>query len=369
MKILGIVPYRFLPAQIGGQKAIEQLYRSLGKRVPVTVVSTDNNDRSEAQNFSLVPIMNTSALRYANITYAAAIGKCIRQKKITHLFTEHPYLGWLVLWLKKRHHLPLIIHSHNIESTRFKSIGKKWWKLLWYYERSIYNAADFVFFMTEADRQYAINQYHLPRGKAFVASYGIEVSGAPSIDSRAEAKQKVCEALQLSPETNLLLFNGSFDYAPNARALEHLLYEVVPQLDKGDLLYKLIICGRNISRELKAKAWQNVIFLDYVEDIFLYNLAADVFVNPVMEGGGIKTKLVEALAAGANAVSVRSGAVGVEEAWCNGKLYICDDADWTLFAGNIGKALTNKNEIGKEFYKHFFIDNIADFILKTISAK
>ena len=367
MKILGIVPYRFLPAQIGGQKAIEQLYCSLGKKVPVFVVSTQNNDAVAAKHFSFIPLFNNHLLRYGNFFYLKSISKIVLEHSITHLFTEHPYMGWMALYLKKRYKISLVVHSHNIESIRFKSLGKKWWRLLWYYERFIYRAADYVFFITDADRQYAIKKYGLSVQKTHTAFYGTEVKEAPLEATRKEAKETICEALQIGISTPLLLFNGSFDYAPNRDALQILIEDVVPSLNKKSYSYRLIVCGKNIPQQFKDKRPKNVTFLDYVDDIFHYNLAADVFLNPVVSGGGIKTKLVEALSAGANAVSSKSGAIGVDTAWCNNKLYLAEDGDWHAFEAKIYEAVANKNLMSEIFYQHFFIDNIANNIIEAIN--
>ena len=367
MRILGIVPYCFLPAKIGGQKAVEQLYRSLGRRVPVSVISTAANQLDSAKHFVVTPVFNNYFSRYANFFYLRQIGKIITKKKITHLITDHPYMGWMALYLKRKHRLPLAIRSHNIESIRFKSIGKKWWKMLWYYERYVYRSADFVFFMTAADRSYAIGKYGVAAQKAFIAPYGTEVKKPPLPDERMAAKQKVCEALKINTGNTLLLFNGSFDYRPNADALQILVDKIVPLLNENSFTYRLLICGRNISPAIKLRQPENIIFLDYVDDIFLYNLAADVFVNPVTEGGGIKTKLVEALAAGANAVSASSGAIGVDASLCNEKLYISGDDDWQLFTQNIYNAALNKRNITNEFYQWFSIDNIAGNMIEIMS--
>ncbi len=366
MRILGIIPYRFLPVRIGGQKAAEQLYRTLAKRVPVDVVSTINNDQTEAKGFTLFPIFSNRFIRYGNPFYLKQLSTLICERNTTHIFIEHPYLGWMGVFLKKKHRIPLVIRSQNIESIRFKSIGKWWWRLLWRYEKYIYNAADFLFLITEEDRQYAIEKYKVQNEKAFVASYGTEVAKSPSIVERRNAKEKVCNDLKIGYERILLLFNGSFDYQPNASALEILLKTVLPQLNLRSFPFTLLICGRHIPLPLKNDRWKNVLFLDYVEDIFLYNLAADMFVNPVIEGGGIKTKLVEALAAGANAVSTKSGAFGVNPAWCNGKLIVTDDNDWQAFAESICEMAESKSETNELFYQHFNIEKIAESVIQTI---
>jgi hypothetical protein len=62
--------------------------------------------------------------------------------------------------------------------------------------------------------------------------------------------------------------------------------------------------------ELKNYADQNIIYAGFVDDISIYFKGADVFINPVSYGGGIKTKLVEALGYNLNAVSTSNGAIG-----------------------------------------------------------
>ncbi len=368
MIILGIVPYQFLPVRIGGQKAIEQLYRSLGKKLPVTVVSTLHNDISAARHFLLKPIFSNSGVRYGNPFYLKKISRIICESATTHLFIEHPYMGWMGIYLKTKHRIPLVVHSHNIESIRFKSLNKWWWKLLWYYEKYVYQSADFLFFMTEEDRRYAINNYRLLPQKAFVAPYGTEIQQPPSFQEKQAAKQKICEVLQIGDYNTLLFFNGSFDYQPNRDALGVLLRSILPELNRRSFLFTLIVCGRNIPQLYKNEGTEHVIFLDYVDDIFLYNLAADVFVNPVTEGGGIKTKLVEALAAGANAVSAESGAAGINPSFCNGKLIITADGDYRSFASAIYEASRNRDETGSLFYQHFYIENITDSVIRTIAG-
>ena len=63
--------------------------------------------------------------------------------------------------------------------------------------------------------------------------------------------------------------------------------------------------------------------------------AADVFINPVLEGGGVKTKVLEALAAHRTVVSTVSGAIGVDTGICGNKLKIVPDNDWLQFSARM----------------------------------
>ena len=111
--------------------------------------------------------------------------------------------------------------------------------------------------------------------------------------------------------------------------------------------------------ELKAYADKNIIYAGFVDDITLYFKGADIFINPVTDGGGIKTKLVEALGYNLNAVSTINGATGVDENMCNGKLLTTEDDDWESFSVKMREAVFVGQSIKDDFFNHFYWDNIA----------
>jgi glycosyltransferase involved in cell wall biosynthesis len=368
LNILGIAPYAFLPPQMGGQKYIEIFYRYVGAEVNTTVASTQNNAESYVKNYRLEKVFDDSKSRYSNPACFFRLKKLVKQYNITHIIIEHPYMGWLAVALQKALGVKLIVHSHNVESERFKSLDKWWWKPLQYYEKWVHRKADYSFFITEPDMQYAIEHFGLDAAKCSTSFYGIEVAHAPTATQKRAAKEHICKALQLPFSTNILLFNGNFSYKPNNDALLVLLNTVVPSLNKDGHDFKLIICGKDIGEEMKARKVINVLMLDFVPDITIYNLAADIFLNPVVDGGGVKTKLVEALAANTQVVSTRSGANGVKQEWCGNKLAIVDDNDWTSFCDAIKTTTINNEPVRDIFFQKFYMGNIAAKVKETLRS-
>ncbi len=272
-------------------------------------------------------------LRYINPLNFGIIKKIIKEKDISHVIVEHPYYGWMALWLKKACKVKVIVHSHNIEAERFKTVGKWWWKFLRRYEKWVHQKADFTFCITRQDRNYFHDQYGIPFEKSAVITYGISWNEIPSANEKTEAKSKLLNRYSLAPETHLFLFNGTLNYHPNLIAVKNIIEKINPLFIKKEIPYKIIICGKGLPaemNELKEYADKNIIYAGFVDDITEYFKGADVFINPVTEGGGIKTKLVEALGYNLNAVSVFNGAIGVEESLCNGKLYLSENEDWKL---------------------------------------
>jgi len=366
MNIVSIVSYPFLPARTGGQKGIALFYKYFSRHHQLTIVTTEKNLPEYAEGYELMNIISNSRLRYINPFIFFRLRDIIRRKKATHLILEHPYYGWLGLLLKRTCGIKLVVHSHNIEGLRWKSLGKWWWRFLWNYEKMTHKHADYNFFIQEDDRNYAINAFHLDEKKCLSVSFGTEIQEPPSAESHESSYGLLQKELKFQNGLPLLLFNGSFQYLPNREALDNLLFKVNPLLQKKDIPYLILIIGINIPETIKNVSYPNVFILGFVENLELYLTGCNIFLNPVQSGGGIKTKLVEALAFNLNAVSTENGAIGIDPAICNGKLFLCPDSDWNSFAEAISVAIRLNKDMPAEFYEQFYWGNItkraADFI-------
>jgi hypothetical protein len=366
MNIVSIVSYPFLPARTGGQKGIALFYKYFSRHHQLTIVTTKKNPPALAEGYELLNIIGNSKFRYINPFIFFRLRNLIRQKKATHLILEHPYYGWLGILLKKVCGIKLVVHSHNIEGLRWKSLGKWWWRILWNYEKITHQKADYNFFIQQEDRDYAIDAFHLNEKKCLSVSFGTEIEGPPSIENHKSSQRILQKELQIPEGLPLLLFNGSFQYLPNREALDNLLFKVNPLLQKKEIPYLILIIGLEIPETIKKTSYPNVRVLGFVENLELYLTGCNVFLNPVQSGGGIKTKLVEALAFNLNAVSTENGAIGIDPALCNDKLMVCPDNDWNVFTEAISRAINVHTTMPSGFYEQFYWGNItkraADFI-------
>lgn len=360
-KILTLIPYKVYPANLGGQKGIALFYKYLSRYHHISCVSVKDNDPALA-NYEMKNVISNSRFRYINIYYFFLTKKLIRQLDISTFIVEHPYFGWLGIMLKKACGINMIVHSHNIESLRFKSIGKWWWKILWYYEKWVHFNADHTFCKTEEDRQYFIYKYGINFSKCHVITYGLEWNRPPDKAERKFSKNILLNKYGIPKNTLLYLFNGTLNYAPNLQAVKNIILNINPILIKKISNYKIFICGKDIPgylNELKEFTDQNIIFAGFVKDIDLFFKGADVFINPVVDGGGIKTKLVEALGNNMDAISCVTGAIGVNVDLCNNKLHLVANNDWENFVSKLISLNQNTNEITSNFFEHFYWDNIA----------
>lgn len=371
-KIASLVPYKIIPAVTGGEKGIFYFLKHVARHAEVTSFSvTENSGKADGIDFVDVLGSTHKKRRYADFSAFRKIRNTCSILGIQHIIIEHPYLAWLGVALKKWGGLKLVIHSHNIEAARFKSVNKWWWPILHQYEKFAHRQANFNFFITEEDKEYAIKAYHLNPAKCSVITYGIENTEAPSAAGKQGAKQQVSEALGLPLHTKIILFNGTLDYAPNRDGLDRILNEINPLLQqKADFEYIIVICGMRLPAEynnLKRYQNQHILYKGFVDDINTYFQAADLFINPIKDGGGIKTKLVEALAANTPCVSFRAGAYGVPIHITGDQLSVVPDGDSRGFSEAIMQQLTKpQNDIPDSFYGHFSWDAIAKKAISII---
>ncbi len=363
VRVLSIVPYKILPPTVGGQKGIALFNEYFSKECELLCVSVESNDPRFAKGYGLIRLLSDSSLRYINPAYFFSIKKLIRQHQITHLLLEHPYFGWLGIMLKWFSGVKLVIHSHNIETTRWKSLGKWWWKVLFWYESAVHQGADYNFFIHDQDRNYALETFKLKASRCITVTYGIDIKEAPPEEEKKRCKRVLRDKHHISDNETIFLFNGALDYGPNYEGLKSILNKINPLLLASGYSYKIIICGRGLPEEqknLKAYSDKNIIYAGFVDDISTYFKGCDVFINPVVDGGGIKTKLVESLGFNTKCISTINGSVGVSKENTGGQLSLVPDHDWNEFGRQMMEtALQPPGKIPDSFYDKFYWGNIA----------
>lgn len=119
----------------------------------------------------------------------------------------------------------------------------------------------------------------------------------------------------LEHETHL--FVGSFGHRPNVLAAEFLLDHVWPRVSAARPGADLVLVGRGsasfLSARLAPEHWpsQRVKAMGFVDDLDDLFRRCRLFVAPLPEGGGIKIKILEAMARGVPVVTTPVGAEGI----------------------------------------------------------
>jgi len=361
-KVLGLVSFRIYPTHMGGQKGVANFYESLQHHADVMLaLSRDNVD---SNRLPMKKLLYPNKRIYRNIWEIRKLRELVSQFQPDVLIAEHSYTGWLAWMLHRKTGLPFIIHSHNIESRRFQKMNRPWWRLYQVYEGWIHRKADHSFFISDEDREHAIQHFHLEPSACSVITYGVQ--SRPEPGGRDDWKRQ----LGLDPQMKLLLFNGTLDYEPNYEAVITLIEKVEPLLRKRLHNFGILVTGNRAPRELAEKMLQaaNLQYSGYVEDVNAVYRAADVFINPVANDTGVKTKLIEALANHCTTVSTAAGAAGLRRDLCGQKLSLTPDGNWEAFAEAITNALNEPpSPTPQAFFDYYLWDNIAGRAAKKIA--
>lgn len=365
IKVLSVVWYKVLPPKFGGQKAVALFNQELGKLVELVCLCSQANEPDGTESYSVINTLPDGKRQFFNPVVWRQIFLAVKKEKITHLFLEFPYHGIAALMCKWFLGIKLIVRSHNIEYKRFREMGKWWWPLFWCYEGFIFKNSNLIYCISDRDTDKAIVIWGLPPKQVQELPYGISTRQVPDAD---EVIDKIRSNHQLKPGEKLLLFAGTLDYEPNADALVDLYEQVLPRLDAVGYNYQFFVTGRlhkkgfNYLHSLKHPGLH---YLGEIDNIEEYMVACDAFVNPVSWGGGVQTKIIDALSLNANIVCFENQKAGLY--WTGEKLFAAKQKDWDGFCQQIKNAASFRQPTGKFVFIFYNWEATAKVIAEQIA--
>lgn len=146
-------------------------------------------------------------------------------------------------------------------------------------------------------------------------------------------------------EADRLVFVGNYTHAPNVDAAHWLAAEIMPRLRSLRPGASLRLIGDQPPASVRALDGPGVVVLGLVSNLASELERASVVVAPVRIGGGMRVKVVEAMALGKAVVTTTRGAQGLT---VTDELVVADDAD--QIAAMAAQLLTDpiaRRELGK----------------------
>jgi glycosyltransferase involved in cell wall biosynthesis len=128
-----------------------------------------------------------------------------------------------------------------------------------------------------------------------------------------------------APEPDSLIFSGALTYGPNWEAMQFFLTKIFPLVKVQRPGVTLRVTGRTdrVSQE-RLPQRSGVIFTGYLDDIRPSIAQSWVSIVPLLQGGGSRIKILEAMALGTPVVSTSQGAEGLEVTH-NEDIFIADE--------------------------------------------
>lgn len=248
--------------------------------------------------------------------HIANILNIIERERVSIVFVDISLYGRLVYILKKRTNVVIISFFHNCEYLLYKqsrNYGKLFAKLLlsavYNNERDTLVFSDMCVFLNIRDVYECEAIYNYKIKHFVITPIALE-----------DYYHNVTQIKKTVPAK--LLFVGSYFY-PNINGLVWFINNVLPFVD-----YTLTIVGKGFELETfrkKLTNTDNVIFKGFVDDLTAEYESADIVIQPVFEGSGMKTKTAECLMYGKPIISTVEGFEGYDLAGFE-YIYVCDSA-------------------------------------------
>jgi polysaccharide biosynthesis protein PslH len=228
------------------------------------------------------------------------------------VYLDHLHMAYYGSLIKKKFpNVKIVLRQHNIESLLMKRyyegqenwLIKKYFKFqynkLYKFESEIMDNFDECFLITEED--YNLMKEMNSSIKISVLPAGVDIDKYYPINIKLEKRPTIT-------------FLGSLSWIPNIDGVSWFAKDVFPNVLKEipDLLFYIV--GKNPNKailDLQKQYPENIKVTGFVEDERQYISTSDVFVVPLKIGGGMRIKILNALAMKRVIVTTSIGAEGI----------------------------------------------------------
>lgn len=104
---------------------------------------------------------------------------------------------------------------------------------------------------------------------------------------------------------------GSMDWAPNVEGMTWFLNEVWQKMRHRLPQAHCYVAGKNMPPAMQKMANEQVHVVGEVDDVVEFSLSKNILVVPLQSGGGIRIKILEAMALGKTIITTSKGADGI----------------------------------------------------------
>ena len=260
--------------------------------------------------------------RFWSDEFAALLTKALKEGDFDLVQLEGSYMSIYLPTIRAATSIPIVLRSHNVEF--------QIWQRLAASEKSSFKAW-YIRDLSKKIRRFELE--YLPKYDAIVPIADLDedfyrengfqkpirtVNGGVDLTKFAPTK-----AIAFDQE---FLFLGSLEWQPNVQGLMWFLENVWPAIHEKFPNATFHVAGKNPPEWLQKLEIQGMKFYGMVEDAAQFLNSGHFLIVPLLSGGGMRLKIVEAMANGKCIVSTKIGAEGIASQ--DGKdIVIADEAE------------------------------------------
>jgi len=204
--------------------------------------------------------------------------------------------------------IPVIYTEHDMSNINFeqsfhdrdlceKERFIEWTRLI-SYEKAILNKFNSVIVLTKRDME--LLKEFCPGCKIVLVPTGVDVEYYKNTNPNP------------NKTNNNLIYIGHYKHYPNYDAVEYFVKDIYPIICNSVEDVKFNIVGSGVTENLRRLEKENINIVGEVDDVRYYLNNARVFVAPIRLGGGIKGKILEAMACGIPVVATEEAKSGID---------------------------------------------------------
>ncbi len=245
--------------------------------------------------------------RFYNSDFENKIISALNEFKPDVVQIESVYLTTYMPAIKSNSKAISVLRMHNIEyhiwhslANKSRNILKKNYltnltKRLKRFERDAWKQYDIVLAITEKDAAHVRKLENIPG--LLVAPFSMDTS-----------KIKVSDAEQKWVGYHI----GAMDWIPNREGVKWFLTEAWPSIHKAAPKFEFFFAGRKMPSEFMQMNIEGVHCLAEVDNAADFIADKKILIVPISSAGGIRVKILEAMAAGKIVISTPFGIKGIE---------------------------------------------------------
>jgi len=298
------------------------IHSPLDQIAKVHVVTKNTRSKTSGMFWNLFSSLPYTLSKFIDERVIKVCKDILQTHSIDLIVIDSLHMAFYIDFLKKGWpDLPIILRQHNVESTimfRFfqnqtnpivRLYGKYQYHKLFDFERKSIEKVDRCFAISEEDRRRTIRMSPQVAEKTITIPAGVDSDKYHPLDQ--------------AEDTNSIIFSGNMGWLPNEDGIIWFYKNIFEKLKRDIPLIKFYIVGKDPSRRiLRLNDNKNVIVTGFVEDERGFIARSMIFIDPIRIGGGIRLKILNAMAMAKPVVTTSVGAEGI----------VCNDGEDIMIA-------------------------------------
>jgi len=271
----------------------------------------DNELMTKLKSVSTVPYSSLNYFLFCPDFYKVA-SNILENHKIDFIFADFEKAGFYAHLLSRKYNIPYIYNTHNVEYQRYLNVARTnrlrylFVPYMYIVERVAVKNALFTTAISEPDAK--VFRRWVPKDKVLVLHCAFDEN---ILDPFYE---------QIKTDRPVVLMVGNYSNAGNRDGVYTVYNEILPKVVEKhpEVIFRFI--GKEFPGDVSH---QNIESLGFVDDLKEEYAKASIVIAPIKMGGGIKIKVIEALASGRYLITTKKGMEGVN-AECLSNLQVTD---------------------------------------------